>query len=83
MSVIQKNLQKANGSPIYIISCQLYCSIKLVEQQKIDITEESTTSVPTAKTSKKENTSEGSIMETKKGKDQNNASGQDVEDLKE
>jgi hypothetical protein len=55
----------------------------LVEQQKIDITEESTTSVPTSKTSKKENTSEVSIMETKKGKDQNNASGQDVEDLKE
>jgi hypothetical protein len=50
----------------------------LVEQQKIDITEESTTSVPTAKTSKKEN-----ILETKKGKDQDNASGQELEDLKE
>jgi hypothetical protein len=51
----------------------------LVEQQKIDIT----TSVPTAKTSKKENTSESNILETEKGKDQNNASGQDVEDLEE
>ena len=55
----------------------------MVEQQKIDITEESTTSFPTAKTSKKENTSEGSIMETKKGKDQDNASGQGSGDLKE
>jgi hypothetical protein len=79
MSVIQKNLQKANVSPVYIIFYQLYNSIKLVEQQKIDIT----TSVPTAKTSKKENTSESNILETEKGKDQNNASGQDVEDLEE
>jgi hypothetical protein len=58
----------------------------LVEQQKIDIAEESTTSVPTAKRSKKENTNEGhegSILETKKGKDQDNASGQGLEDLKE
>ena len=55
----------------------------MVEQQKIDITEESTTSVPTAKTSKKENTNEGTILETEKGKDQDNASGQDIEDLKE
>ena len=55
----------------------------MVEQQKIDIAEESSTSAPTTKTNKKENTSEGIIMETKKGKDQNNASGQDVEDLKE
>jgi hypothetical protein len=78
----KKNLQKANGSPVYIIFCQLYSGIKLVEQQKIDITEESTTSVPTAKTSKKENTDQGNILETKKGKDQDNASGQELEDLK-
>ena len=78
VSMYKKNLQKANGSPVYIIFCQLYSGIKLVEQQKIDITEESTTSVPTAKTSKKEN-----ILETKKGKDQDNATGQELEDLKE
>jgi hypothetical protein len=40
----------------------------LVEQQRIDIAEESTTSVPTAKTSKKENTNESNILETKKEK---------------
>jgi hypothetical protein len=56
---------------------------KLVEQQKIDIAEESTTSVPTTKTSKKEYTNEDNILETEKGKDQNNASGQELEDLKE
>jgi hypothetical protein len=52
----------------------------LVEQQKIDIAEESTISVPTVKTSKKENTSEGNednILET------NTASGQELGDLKE
>jgi hypothetical protein len=54
----------------------------LVEQQKIDIADESTTSLPTTKTSKKEKTNEGNILETKKGKDQDNASGQELEDLK-
>jgi hypothetical protein len=52
----------------------------MVEQQKIDIAEESTISVPTVKTSKKENTSEGNednILET------NTASGQELGDLKE
>jgi len=52
----------------------------LVEQQKIDIAEESTISVPTVKISKKENTSEGNednILET------NTASGQELGDLKE
>ena len=52
----------------------------MVEQQKIDIAEESTISVPTVKISKKENTSEGNednILET------NTASGQELGDLKE
>jgi hypothetical protein len=40
----------------------------LVEQQKIDITEESTTSVPTAKTSKKENTIKAIFWRQKKEK---------------
>jgi hypothetical protein len=40
----------------------------LVEQQRIDIAEESTTSVPTAKTTKKEKTNESNILETKKEK---------------
>jgi hypothetical protein len=40
----------------------------LVEQQKIDITEESTTSVPTAKTSKKENTDQRQYSGDKKRK---------------
>ena len=52
----------------------------MVEQQKIDIAEESTTTI---KTNKKENTDRGNILETEKGKDQDNASGMDVEDLKE
>ena len=55
----------------------------MVEQQKIDIAEESSTSAPTTKTNKKENTNEGSIMETDKGKDQDNASGQGLEDLRD
>jgi hypothetical protein len=55
----------------------------LVEQQKIDIAEESSTSAPTTKTNKKENTNEGSIMKTDKGKDQDNASGQELENLKD
>jgi hypothetical protein len=55
----------------------------LVEQQKIDIAEESSTSAPTTKTNKKKNTNEGSIMKTDKGKDQDNASGQELENLKD
>ena len=55
----------------------------MVEQQKIDIAEESSTSAPTTKTNKKENTNEGSIMKTDKGKDQDNASGQELENLKD
>ena len=55
----------------------------MVEQQRIDIAEESTTSVPTAKTSKKEKTNESNILETKKEKDQDNASGQELEDFNE
>jgi hypothetical protein len=54
--------------------------LKLVEQQKIDIAE-STTSATAAKTNKKENTDEGNILETVKGTDQDNASGQELEDL--
>ena len=53
----------------------------MVEQQKIDITDESA-SAPTTKTNKKENT-DGNIQEAEKGIDQDNASGQELEDLKE
>jgi hypothetical protein len=55
----------------------------LVEQQKIDIAEESTTPVPTTKTSKKEYTNEDNILETEKGKNQDNASEQELDSLKE
>ena len=51
----------------------------MVEQQKTDITEESTTSAVT-KVTKKEN-KEGSIIETEKGRDQENAAGAEIEDL--
>lgn len=54
---------------------------KLVKQQKIDIVDESS-SAPTTKSNKKENT-DGNIQETEKGIDQDNASGQGLEDLKE
>ena len=53
----------------------------MVEQQKIDITDESA-SAPTTKTNKKEN-SDGNFQEAEKGKDQDNASGQELEDLKD
>jgi hypothetical protein len=56
--------------------------LKLVEQQKIDIAEESTTATA-AKKNKKEDIDEGNIVETEKGTDQDNASGQELEDLKE
>jgi hypothetical protein len=55
----------------------------MVEQQKIDIAEESATSATAAKTNKKEDTNEGNILETEKGTDQDNASGQELEDLQE
>ena len=55
----------------------------MVEQQKIDIAEESATSVPTTKTSKKEYTNEDNILETEKGKNQDNASEQELDNLKE
>jgi hypothetical protein len=61
----------------------MYWYIKLVEQQKVDVAEESTTSASKAKINKKENTDEGNLLETKKGKDQDNASGQELEDLKD
>jgi hypothetical protein len=51
----------------------------LVEQQKTDITEESTTSAVT-KVNKKEN-KQGSVKETEKGRDQENAVGAEIEDL--
>ncbi len=54
----------------------------MVEQQKIDIADESA-SAPTTKINKKENTDDGNIQETEKGIDQDNASGQELEDLKE
>jgi hypothetical protein len=52
----------------------------LVEQQKTDITEESTTAAVT-KVNKKENKKEGSIIGTEKGRDQENAAGAEIEDL--
>ncbi len=55
-------------------------ALKLVEQQKIDLADESG-SAPSTK-AKKENT-DGNIQETEKGIDQDNASGQELEDLKE
>ena len=55
----------------------------MVEQQKIDIAEESATPVPTTKTSKKEYTNEDNILETEKGKNQDNASEQELDNLKE
>lgn len=58
-------------------------ALKLVEQQKIDIAEESTTSATTAKNNKKEDIDESNIVETEKGTDQDNASGQELEDLNE
>ena len=56
-------------------------ALKLVEQQKIDLAEESTTSSTTAKNNKKGDTNEGSFLETEKGTDQDNASGQELEDF--
>ena len=53
------------------------------EQQKTDITEESTISATATKTNKNENTDKDNIVETEKGKDQDNASGQELEDLNE
>ena len=55
----------------------------MVEQQKINIAEESATSVPTTKTSKKEYTNEDNILETEKRKNQDNASEQELDNLKE
>jgi hypothetical protein len=55
----------------------------LVEQQKIDVAEESTTTASKAKVNKKERPDEGNLLETKKGEDQDNASGQELEDLKD
>ena len=51
----------------------------MVEQQKTDITEESTTAAVT-KVNKKEN-KEGSTVVTEKGRDQENAAGAEIEDL--
>ena len=55
----------------------------MVEQQKINIAEESATSIPTTKTSKKEYTNEDNILETEKRTDQDNASGQELDSSKE
>ena len=51
----------------------------MVEQQKTDITDESTTTAVT-NVNKKEN-KKGSIIETEKGSDQENAAGAEIEDL--
>ena len=58
----------------------MHRGLKLIEQQKTDITEESTTTAAVTKVNKKQN-KEGSIMETEKGRDQENAAGAEVEDL--
>jgi hypothetical protein len=71
--MIQSDLN--NILPIILIA------LKLVEQQKIDIADEST-SAPTTKTNKKENTN-GNIQEAEREIDQDNASGQELKDLKE
>jgi hypothetical protein len=52
----------------------------LVEQQKIDLADESASATST-KANKKENT-DGNIQETEKGIDQDDASGQGLEGLK-
>ena len=71
--MIQSDLN--NILPIILIA------LKLVEQQKIDIADESA-SAPTTETNKKENT-DGNIQEAEKGIYQDNASGQGLEDLEE
>jgi hypothetical protein len=71
-----------NQSDLNNILPIILIALELVEQQKIDIADESS-SVPTIKTNKKVNTDDGNIQETEKGIDQDNASGQELEDLKE
>jgi hypothetical protein len=71
-----------NQSDLNNILPIILIALKLVEQQKIDIADESA-SATTTKINKKENTDDGSIQETEKGIDQDNASGQELEDLKE
>ena len=53
-------------------------ALKLVEQQKIDLADESASATST-QANKKENT-DGNIQETEKGIDQDDASGQGLED---
>ena len=53
----------------------------MVEQQKIDVAEESTITASNAKINKKEKTDEDNLLETKKGKGQDDATGQELEDL--
>ena len=74
--------QYMNQSDLNNILPIIIIALKLVEQQKIDIADESS-SAPTTKTNKKVNTDDGNIQETEKGIDQDNASGQELEDLKE
>ena len=71
--------QYMNQSDLNNILPIISIALKLVEQQKIDIADESS-STPTTKTNKKENADDGM---TEKGIDQDNASGQELEDLKE
>ena len=68
-----------NQSDLNNILPIILIALELVEQQKIDIADESS-STPTTKTNKKENADDGM---TEKGIDQDNASGQELEDLKE
>jgi hypothetical protein len=68
---------------LYNILPNIIIALKLVEQQRIDIAENQQSLSTTVKTNKKEDTKEGRILETEKRTDQDNASGQELEDLKE
>ena len=86
MSITKKILQEPiliyDQSDLNNILPIILIALKLVEQQKIDIADESASATST-KANKKENTDDGNIHETEKGIDQDNASGQELEDLKE
>ena len=71
--------QYMNQSDLNNISSIILIALKLVE---LDIADESS-SAPTTKTNKRVNTDDDNIQETEKGIDQDNASGQELEDLKE
>ena len=55
----------------------------MVKQQEIDLAEESSTSSPATKYNKDDNTDEDKKLKIKRGEDQNDASGQESDDLKQ